>query len=512
MDELARCYRVLGLEPGTSLEEVKSAYRDLVNVWHPDRFGHNERLRSKAEEQLKEINRAYEYLLAQAGQENALERKTEVEEPSQTAAQAGQEKHEVNSETEAREGGSAFRNIVFLVIGFVVLVGGILWWRSRHQTNSIEEAGAAVKGGSLSRETNVARSEVPTKTPPENASTNVTSVPDSTNSSTVSGNILESMVPMNKVAVVKGPEGLTLTSGGDWSYIESPKSARPPLVIRTRAKTELNNIRLYYGVVGRVIFNWEQNPAELRVHDPLTGKLTVVGGKGMLTTKEWHDIAWEISTNAMKIIVDGEVRFEGKGYYGSLSGFPAIGAADSPVTVSSFVVDSDTPEPTSVLVSRTHPVAGDILDSMVPMENGKVTKESEGLVLTPTDQPGPYLKSKETFTPPLVIRTRAKTDSRNLRVYCGDGFVILNWEVNPLEMRVRDPLNKRDAGVTGKGLILPNTWHDIVWAVTTNGMSFSVDGQVRYQNRSDYRGLNGWTGIGPAWSKVTVDYFAVSKQ
>jgi curved DNA-binding protein CbpA len=512
MEELARCYRVLGLEPGTSLEEVKSAYRDLVNVWHPDRFGHNERLRSKAEEQLKEINRAYEYLMAYAGQENALQRQAESQEPLQATPPGEQEKREVDLEAKASGRGSGFRNIVLVISGFMLLAGGILWWRSRHQTNSIPEAGPAVNGGSVPADTNVARSEEPSKTTAGNASTNITSNHDSTNSGTPSGNILESMVPMNKVEVVKAAEGVTLTSRGDWSYIESPKSARLPLVIRTRAKTELNNIRLYYGVLGRVIFNWELNPAELRVHDPLTGKLTAVSGKGMLTTKEWHDIVWEISTNAMKISVDGDVRFEGKGYYSSLSGFPAIGPADSPVTVSSFAVDSEVPEPTNVLVSRVHPVAGDILDSMVPMENGKVTKGTEGTVITPADQPGPYLKSKETFSPPFVIRTRAKTESRNLRVYCGDGFVILNWEINPLEMRVRDPLNKHDTGVSGKGLILPNTWHDIVWVVTTNSMSFCVDGQVRYQNRSDYRGLNAWAGIGPAWSKVTIDYFAVSKQ
>lgn len=512
MDEFARCCRVLGLEPGTSLEEVKSAYRDLVNVWHPDRFGHNERLRSKAEEQLKEINRAYEYLLAHAGQENALQRQTEIEEPSPAAPPVEKVEHEVDLQTEAPRGGSAFRNIVFSVIGFVLVAVGILWWRIRHQSNSYEEAGAAVKGGSLPQKTNVVRTDEPTNTAAENAPTQLTTVSQSTNSAIVSGNILESMVPMNNVDVVKAAEGVTLTPRGEWPYLESLKSARPPLVIRTRAKTELNNIRLYYGVVGRVIFNWELNPAELRVHDPLTGKLTAVGGKGMLTTKEWHDIAWEISTNSMKITVDGEVRFEGKGYYSSLSGFPAIGPADSPVTVSSFAVDSDTPEPTNVLVSRTHPVAGDILDAMVPMENGKVTKGTEGTVIAPADQAGPYLKSKESFSPPFVIRTRAKTDSRNLRIYCGDGFVILNWEINPLEMRVRDPLNKRDTGVPGKGLVFPNTWHEIVWAVTTNSMSFSVDGQVRYQIRNDYRGLNAWAGIGPAWSKVTVDYFSVSKQ
>jgi hypothetical protein len=347
--------------------------------------------------------------------------------------------------------------------------------------------------------------------------TNIPARTDSTNSGSGSVNILDAMVPMNNVGVVKGAEGVTLTSRGQWwSYIETPTAFRPPLVIRTRAKTELNNIRLYYGVVGRVIFNWELNPAELRVHDPLTGKGTGVGGRGMVTTKEWHDIVWEIDTNAMKISVDGEVRFEGKGYYSGLNGFPGIGPVDSPVTVNSFAVESSHPsEPTDALASRLHP-AGDILDSMVPMENGKVTKEAEGLAITATataaEQPAPYLKSKETFAPPFVIRARAKTDSRNLRVYCGEGFVILNWEVNPLEMRVRDPLSKRDAGVPGKGLILPNTWHDIVWAVNQTGMSVSVDGQVRYQNRNDYQTLNAWVGIGPAWSKVTVDYFAVNKQ
>jgi hypothetical protein len=40
----------------------------------------------------------------------------------------------------------------------------------------------------------------------------------------------------------------------------------------------------------------------------------------------------------------------------------------------------------------------------------------------------------------------------------------------------------------------------------------SVGGQDRFQNRKDYRALNAWVGIGPAWSKVTVDYFSVTNQ
>lgn len=64
MQEIERCCQILGLEVGASLEEVKQAYRDLVHVWHPDRFIQNPRLQKKAEAMLKEINAAYEKILA----------------------------------------------------------------------------------------------------------------------------------------------------------------------------------------------------------------------------------------------------------------------------------------------------------------------------------------------------------------------------------------------------------------------------------------------------------------
>ena len=64
MDDYSECYRTLGLEANSSPEQVKQAYRDLVRVWHPDRFSHDERLRLIAQEKLKEINGAYELLKA----------------------------------------------------------------------------------------------------------------------------------------------------------------------------------------------------------------------------------------------------------------------------------------------------------------------------------------------------------------------------------------------------------------------------------------------------------------
>ena len=55
-----KCFEILGVSSHASSDEVKQAYRDLVNVWHPDRFSHNDRLRKKAEEELIKINLAYE--------------------------------------------------------------------------------------------------------------------------------------------------------------------------------------------------------------------------------------------------------------------------------------------------------------------------------------------------------------------------------------------------------------------------------------------------------------------
>ena len=57
-----QAYRVLGLAPGATVDEVKTAYRDLAQVWHPDRFSDNNRLREKAEQNLQRINEAYALL------------------------------------------------------------------------------------------------------------------------------------------------------------------------------------------------------------------------------------------------------------------------------------------------------------------------------------------------------------------------------------------------------------------------------------------------------------------
>jgi len=52
----------LGLRAGATEAEVKGAHRLYVKVWHPDRFHGDESAKTAAQEKLKSINAAYEFL------------------------------------------------------------------------------------------------------------------------------------------------------------------------------------------------------------------------------------------------------------------------------------------------------------------------------------------------------------------------------------------------------------------------------------------------------------------
>ena len=67
------CFRILGISPDASLSEIQQAYKDLVQVWHPDKYN-LPRLKAKAEaqqavsaeekkRQLKQINIAHDTLV-----------------------------------------------------------------------------------------------------------------------------------------------------------------------------------------------------------------------------------------------------------------------------------------------------------------------------------------------------------------------------------------------------------------------------------------------------------------
>lgn len=55
-------YKVLGIDPKASDEDVKKAYRELAKKYHPDNYINNP-LKDLADEKMKEINEAYDQIV-----------------------------------------------------------------------------------------------------------------------------------------------------------------------------------------------------------------------------------------------------------------------------------------------------------------------------------------------------------------------------------------------------------------------------------------------------------------
>ncbi len=60
--DLHKYYTALGLSPGATAPEIKRAYRQLIQRWHPDHFKPGSIMQTTAEDTTKELNEAYEQL------------------------------------------------------------------------------------------------------------------------------------------------------------------------------------------------------------------------------------------------------------------------------------------------------------------------------------------------------------------------------------------------------------------------------------------------------------------
>ena len=57
-----QAYKILDISENATMPEITQAYRDLAQIWHPDRQPQNERIQKKALEKMKELNAAYDLI------------------------------------------------------------------------------------------------------------------------------------------------------------------------------------------------------------------------------------------------------------------------------------------------------------------------------------------------------------------------------------------------------------------------------------------------------------------
>ena len=120
--------------------------------------------------------------------------------------------------------------------------------------------------------------------------------------------------------------------------LSTPNTFRPPVAISIVAKTDSNNLRMSYAA-DQVIFNWEDNPTQLRV-DGGPGNGQHKDGAGAIPAGKYVTIRWVVTPQHQAIYVNNELRFEHNGNYSAInkcvSIFPAMG---STVTVKSINVE-----------------------------------------------------------------------------------------------------------------------------------------------------------------------------
>lgn len=118
---------VLALRPGATSKEIKEAYRDLVKVWHPDRFGDDQRLRQKAEAKLKEINEAYNLLQREPVPAETYSASSEAPKShaSYTAPSSVRAQHRRTKPTSA---GSTGISWVYVACAALVFVGAVYFF------------------------------------------------------------------------------------------------------------------------------------------------------------------------------------------------------------------------------------------------------------------------------------------------------------------------------------------------------------------------------------------------
>lgn len=124
--------------------------------------------------------------------------------------------------------------------------------------------------------------------------------------------------------------------------LESAKKFAPPIEITYVIRTEENNIRLGYAA-SEIIFNWEENPEQLRVGGGPAGGMHV-DGAGSVRPRRFETITQIVLPDRMILKVGNRVRAEFPADFSGIFEEIGVRAVDSQLTVQEVTARQLPPE------------------------------------------------------------------------------------------------------------------------------------------------------------------------
>ena len=142
-----------------------------------------------------------------------------------------------------------------------------------------------------------------------------------------------------------------------------------------------------------------------------------------------------------------------------------------------------------VLIERIKNITNDAVNinlAVMVKNGGFESNYTNGLLTMSIDDDKGSFTTPQTYSLPLKITLRAKTDSTNIRINYGNGGVILNWEVQLRELRIHDIFNeegygfKKFGGLNNAGLIPKNEFINIDFILEKDYLAVCVNGEIRH--------------------------------
>jgi hypothetical protein len=219
-----------------------------------------------------------------------------------------------------------------------------------------------------------------------------------------------------------------------------------------------------------VIFNWEDNPRELRVtrpdgdDSPESGSLATARVQP-LSSANWYWLRWRITESGMEVLVNGTPIFIDKRVNNLSASRPIAIWGGGQVDVKLFIAKP---------LGKEGPGKASKADWQDEIEFADFRATEEYVHV------GPYTKvaTRKGYSGPVEITAVVRLENDDFRLFAFKAAcVIFNWSRNPKELRVSG------SPAPAKVHLARNTWYELRWRITESGMNIFVNGTQVFADR-----------------------------